>query len=201
MNLEQVKAAIERNKKPLAIAGAAAVAGLGVMKARSGGTASTPAARTAAKPSGVAVGGFAPSTADTSTTDAFSSITSSLSSLHDKLTPPIPVPAPPRPIASTLFAPTGSGVYLRQGKRDDGKAVGVFEVQTDGSLYHLSGSEWQQLIKDNRGKIPAVNQLDNDDVGGVFFRARDNIAARTKGATPQGFTTNARGSVVGYKKS
>lgn len=117
--------------------------------------------------------------------------------------PPIPVPA--APIASRITAPTRSGRYLVQGRRDDKGARAVWEQQTDGSLYHLNGSEWDQILRTKGlsgtrveawSRLPGVTYLEQDNIGAHFYAGLTNLETKSKGAKPIKWTTNDRGGFV-----
>lgn len=103
MNLDQLRAGIERNKKGLAVAGVAGVAGLALMKRSKGGQ---PAAAGEDGPTSGSQYGLAPmpttgAAYDSTSSDIYNAIQPQLESLGQMLSkaqekPPIPVSAPPQ---------------------------------------------------------------------------------------------------------
>lgn len=143
----QLNAWVEQNKKPLAIAGAAAVAGIGLLKARKNkagaqGSPSplTPLPAGTAFTAGPNLVGSVPGVYSSAGTDVYNALQGQLDKMQDQLNgPPIPVPAPPKPIASTIFKPTGTGNYYHLGN-----GIGV-EVESDGSLFGINQEQWAQI--------------------------------------------------------
>lgn len=57
------------------------------------------------------------------------------------------------PLASTLYNPVGTGNYVRQ---TDGL---IAEVESDGSLFGLTGNQFASVVQSNGGTVPSVTQL------------------------------------------
>lgn len=181
----KLRALFEQHKKTLAIVGAAGVGGLALLKARSGGTAApaAPGASTASqlsaavKPTGTAIGGYAP--ADSSASDVYSALSPQLDRLTEmfgQLSAPVPVPAPP-PIASTIFEATGQGSYLQN------NAGGWLEVQRDGSIFGLGARDIERLGLGRSGG-PAYQRLKVEDIP-AYYTLPGNLAAAGAGTKAQ----------------
>ena len=159
MNLDQLKDAFERNKKPLGIAGAAAVGGLALLQARkrdSGGAlpgGALPADRSAlsaeGSPSyGSPYGYTAPY--DSSSSDLLTAVTGIQETLMEawekQQDAPIPVPAAP---------PTSglkNGFYKIAGNKHN-----VYQVR-NGKLDYLTRGEFAALTKGTKPKITQVSK-------------------------------------------
>lgn len=91
--------------------------------------------------------------------------------------------APSVPLASTLFAPTGSGSIVSYG-------IGQAEVEKDGSLFLLNGDQWSQLSQQNGGVAPQTTRVSDkfSDIP-AWYSTAGNLAAVNTPATP---TTAAR---------
>lgn len=139
MNTAAATQWFEQNKKTVAVAGAVVVGGFGLMKARKGKAGGeTPPARTVGDMGPAGAAGFAQSAPyDSSSSDVYNQLQPQIERLQQRLESPIPVPVPPA--ASSMFAPTGRGNYVRY---DNGT---IAEVQSDGSLYGLNPDEWNKV--------------------------------------------------------
>lgn len=99
MNTAQLSAWVHQNQKPLAVAGAVVVGGLGLMKARASKAAAAGGAGGAAPlgtafAAGPAVAGTVPY--DSTASDVYNALESQLTDLQNTLAaPPIPVPVAP----------------------------------------------------------------------------------------------------------
>ena len=125
MNLGQLTATIEKNKKPLAVAGAVGVAGLALMKRQQAGgdvgtgttgKASTTAAGSLATPNGQVVYSSEASDVYNAIQPQLETIGTAINQLlNTKSTPDptatIPVPAPPKPTTAT--SPTYESGFFR----------------------------------------------------------------------------------------
>lgn len=136
MNLGQLESYA---KKPAVLGAAAAgVVGLALLQRRkAGGDAAAPAAPAVPASGSYSAGGQVASAGgfgayDSTASDVAGWLSPQLDELR-RLSSPTPVPAP---IASTLFAPSGTGNYVRRG---DGL---VAEVQSDGSLFGMTLDQW-----------------------------------------------------------
>jgi hypothetical protein len=132
VNLAQLQTYLQNNKPVVLGVGAAGVAGLALLQRKK-------------KSSAAAY-------------DVYSALTGQLGALSEQVrqTSGSSVTSAPAPLASSLFAPNMTGQYV--GYRGDGSAGsnGIYEVETDGSLYHLDMPEWQKIIASSGGKEPAT---------------------------------------------
>lgn len=134
-------------------AGAAGVAGLALLQRKKSASAtgtsktSTPAGTIPAA-AVVPASGVQGAYPDTSSTDMYNQLEGQLERLQSSQAVPVPTP-----VASSLFAPTRSGQYVSYA---DGS---VREVESDGSLYHLSLPEWSGIIQGNGGAAPDLHPV------------------------------------------
>lgn len=144
MNLAGLSSSIEANKKTLAIAGAAGVAGLALFKKKK--TAGTPTAATSAQPVAASSAGSLASYGgaaayDSTGSDVYNSLQPVLQSIQSDLAAQrSPDEVIPLPAAATQFSPSYTGTYVQYGKD------GIFEQERDGSLYGLTSNEWSQAL-------------------------------------------------------
>lgn len=139
MNPEQLQAFFAEHKTAVLGTAAAGVVGLALLqrkkKTTAGGTSqpagTIPAA--AVVPSNALQGSY-----DSSAYDVYSALQPQIAQLSDQLNRGNSVTAAPAPIASTLFAPSGSGNYVRYGSS-------IAEVESDGSLFAPTSDQWQKL--------------------------------------------------------
>ena len=149
MNADQLQAYVAGHKPVVLGAAAAAVTGLALLQRRkkAGAAApSSPAARpTSSQPAGtIPAAAVVPSqsygsTYDSSAYDVYNALSGQLEQLRQ--TSGTGTTAAPTPVASTLFAPSGSGRFVRYA---DG---GVFEVESDGSLFGLTPNQNEQATR------------------------------------------------------
>ena len=148
MNIADLTSKIEANKKPLAIAGAVAVGGLALMqRQKAGGDVGTTSATTpSAGATPAAIGGLATPNGQvvysSEASDVYNAIQPQLSTIGTAMNQLLSDKATANsddsiPIAARLNAPSGTGQFV--GWKGNGY---VTEVQSDGSLYHLTPSEW-----------------------------------------------------------
>ena len=208
MNPAQLRAFLERNKVALGAAGAAAVAGLAVLRNRQAkddtpAQASLPALGSALSSGGAPVSGSAGSYYpvsyvgasggyDSTSSDVYNAIQpqlEALSRLWDKQASPIPVAAP---LAAGLYAPTYNGKYVTAGKNATGSGPGIFEVQSDGSLFHLDLDQWKEAVK--RGAAAPTKLAEGWN--GQWYTTTGNVTAGSTGATPAKYTLDPMGVVV-----
>lgn len=163
MNLGQLRGAIERNKKGLAIAGAAGVAGLALLNKSKKGAAPTTGPAGDALGTGSQYGLGMPATGgvyDSSSSDAYNAIQPQLESLGrmleaaTKTAPPIPVTTPPA-YADGFYRNSTSGAIYQLNR---------------GVLDWLNPKEWAafggganpvvEVTRDNRfwGAVPYANE-------------------------------------------
>lgn len=153
MDVDQLKALFAKNKTVLLGAAAAGVAGLALWQGKKKGPAG-PASTTA----GARVPGTIPAAAvvpaggtyDSSSYDLYSALQPELAKILEQQSAQTGgtgsgITSAPDPIASGLLAPSHSGQYVGYSQG------GIYEVESDGSLYHLSGPEWTQVIKARGG--------------------------------------------------
>lgn len=176
MNLADLTSKIEANKKPLAIAGAAGVAGLALMQRKKAGgdvgttpaptTSSVTSAGSLAAPNGQVV-------YSSEASDVYNAIQPQLSTIGTSVNQLLADKAKADsndtiPLAASLFSPTFSGTYLRDNKGS------IVEVQGDGSLYGLTGNDWAEVEKRNGGigstKLTQIASLPS------FFSLEKNVA-------------------------
>jgi hypothetical protein len=183
VNLNGLKAGFERNKKGLAVAGAVAVGGLALMQARKGGTAGPQAGQ----PGATAVPARipAPASQQTASASGWAPYDSTASDVYNALQPMLervsnqldtqrsPIPLPP--MASNLDAPTFTGTYVTYG---DGS---VHEVQSDGSLFHLSLPQYGDVQR--RFGTDKVAPLTIAGAAPTAYSTTSNLMARIKAAT------------------
>jgi hypothetical protein len=161
VNLAQLQTYLQNNKPVVLGVGAAGVAGLALLQRKKKSSA---AAAPSTRPAGtIPAAAVVPSqqtasTYDSSAYDVYSALTGQLGALSEQVrqTSGSSVTSAPAPLASSLFAPNMTGQYV--GYRGDGSAGsnGIYEVETDGSLYHLDMPEWQKIIASSGGKEPAT---------------------------------------------
>lgn len=161
----QLSAFLQQNKPVVLGVAGVGVVGLALLSRKRKATAPAAAGAGAAQPAGtlpaaVVAAPAAASGYDSTATDVYNSMEGQLQQLQAQQaaqtgTNSGPLAAP-SPVASTLFAPTGSGQYLRYGNL-------IGEVEQDGSLYSLSYPEWAKLqangasfqqVADNPGAMP-----------------------------------------------
>ena len=184
--------------------GAAAVAALGYYQRKKNAGSSTTSTTAGATIPGtipaaavVDSSGSTTATYDSTAFDIYDALQSQITDLASQQQTSSPATSPasspasgaaatPPPIASTLYAPADSG-------RLASYANGLYEVESDGSLYHLSPSEWQGLIKSNGGKKPGATAIAGNaptSYGGsgnlANFIKRSNPAASPNNPTPVG---------------
>lgn len=138
----ELQAWFAANQKPVLGVAAAAAVGVGVLRARKraatgGGTGGAPATAGTAFASGPAIAGTA-TPYDSSVLDVYNGLQDQIDGITTKLTAPLPVPQ--APVASKLFAPSGTGNYVRL----QNGVVG--EVESDGSIFGLGWDQWKPLM-------------------------------------------------------
>jgi hypothetical protein len=179
----QISAWFQQNRSTVVVVGGAGIAGLALVARKRNG---------AAAPTGVTAGAVAPGTMPAGAVVPAGSYDSSAWSAYNALQDEIGTLARQNeaarqtgaagsgagaavtgPIASSLFAPTGSGPLVRYGTT-------IAEVEGDGTLYGLSLPEWQAL-----GSPTSYSQLDEAPPAGTSIYTRGgNLAAKIKaGAT------------------
>jgi hypothetical protein len=144
VNAAQLQAWFTANQKPILGVAAAGAVGFGVLRARkrtaaAAGGAGVPGASTAgsAFASGPAIAGTT-TPYDSSVMDVYNGLQDQIDGITTKMTAPLPVPS--APVASTLFAPSGTGNYVRL----QNGVVG--EVESDGSIFGLGWNQWKPLM-------------------------------------------------------
>lgn len=154
MDTAQLSALFAAHKTAILGTAAAGVAGLALYQKRKGAGAAGSTAVGAAVPGTLPAAAVEPQSLgayDSTSFDLYNALQPELEQILQTGTSGGGVAAPP-PVASTLFAPSGSGKYVGYGN-------GLYEVEPDGSLYHLSPGEWASIIKANGGRKPAGTQL------------------------------------------
>jgi hypothetical protein len=193
----QLAALFAQHKTVILGTAAAGVAGLALLQRRKGAAApaggpsvagTIPAAAVVpAQPTG---GGY-----DSSAYDVYSALQSELGPVlqqQAKATGTGGVTTAPKPIASTLFGANRTGTYVWQQGAD--APAGVFEVESDGSLYHLSANDWGSINPD--GHVAATKL--GPDIGTPFYSLEGNLSAANGGQGATVFTTNAQGNYIPY---
>lgn len=169
--------------KPVVLGVAAAgVVGLALLKKKSSSSSSS---SSTSQPAGtipaaavVSSGSVQSAYPDTTASDVYNSLQPTLAQILNQQAnqtsagTSAPLTAP-KPIASTLFAPTGSGKYVKYGNGTTG------EIESDGSVYGISSSElsadqWAQVQSTGVTALPWQNQM----AGGPSYSDRvHNLAA------------------------
>lgn len=158
MDTKQIAAWFKANKVEVLGVGAAGVAGLALLQRKKAGPAGAGGVTAGAvAPGTIPAGSVVPASAyDSTSYDLYNALQDEIGTLARQneaagqtgaggsgasaaVTPPI---------ASTLYAPSGSGQYVAY-------SDGIYELEGDGSLLHLGGSQWKQIIAANGGKAPA----------------------------------------------
>jgi hypothetical protein len=166
---EQLAALFAQHKTAILTAGAAGVAGLALLTRRR----KTAAAGAAGSPAGtIPAAGVVPSSGvqgvypDTSATDVYNQLEGQLERLQASQAIPVP-----KPVASTLFAPSNSGQVVAY-------SDGIYERETDNSLLHLSGPQAQAILDANGGKYPnLVTFTGNAPGGSAKYGTAENLQA------------------------
>lgn len=181
MNPAQLSAYFAAHKTAILGGAAAAVAGLALYRkhAAAAGTPTTGGVTLAGTtPAAAIVGAQGP---DSSSYDLYNAMQPELEQLLQTGASSGGVTAPP-PVASGLFAPSGSGKLVSYSN-------GLYEMESDGSLYHLAPSEWAKIVADNGGKKPAASAL-SGPAPGSSYSGQGNLSSFIKKANP----TKAAGS-------
>jgi hypothetical protein len=174
---EQLQALFTQHRNVILGVGAAGVAGLALLnkrkKASGAPSGSTSPAGTIPAAAVVPASGVQGAYPNTTETNIRNSIMDDLLKQQAAMTSAGGgAAAAPKPIASSLFAPSGSGNYVLYG---DGT---VAEVQTDGSQLGLSYQQWTPLAQ--KGVTPvAANQ---QHPGGAYYETTGNLNAVPKPA-------------------
>lgn len=188
MNPEQLSALFAQHRPVVLGAGAAAVAGLALWqkKKKATGTAATGAVTGATVPTGtipaagvVSSSGVQGAYPNTAATDVYNALEPTLAQILSQQSAQTSASssnaAAPAPVASTLFAPTWSGNYMREANGDP------VEVESDGSVFHLA-DQWMAQVTQQTGK--AWSDLPQMAVSPGWYSASTNIQAKTDGTTP-----------------
>lgn len=187
MNLADLTSKLEANKKPLAIAGAAGVAGLALMKRRQAGgdvgTATATGTTSAVRPGSSLAAPNGQVVYSSTGSDVYNAVQPQLSTIGTALNQLLADKSAPDatdtiPIATTIFSPNATGNYVRQ---DNGL---IAEVQSDGSLFGLTGSQWASIMNQSGGKASA------NDIGS--FNAPTYSTAANVAASGQKWAANSR---------
>jgi hypothetical protein len=225
MGAEQITAWVQQNKALAIGGGVAAAAGLGLLaRSRAGGAAGESGGAAVPAAASYSAGGQVDAVTggngvyDSSASDLYSALSPELGGISEQLqkildgqkTTPTPVPAPPKtttpapakpasPLAAALLQPTYSGNYVRAPKNAGGGDPGIFEVQKDGSLFHLTQQQWDAAIAKNKGKVPTVTKLEKG-WNGVWYTTTANLQAKNYGKTPTRYTLDPKtGRVIPAK--
>jgi hypothetical protein len=142
VNVQQLPALFAEHRTAVLGAGAAAVVGLAVWQKKKGASSSTAATTAGAKvipgtiPAAAVVpaGGTGSGSYDSSASDVYSALSQQIESLRQTQGPS--VTDAPAPIASTLFAPSGSGQWIVMPNGVTG------EIESDGSIFGASADQF-----------------------------------------------------------
>jgi len=168
MNPAQLQAYVEQHKPVVFGVAAAGVVGVALLRRKKAGG-DVAAAPAKAQPAGtIPAAAVVPSqqtasTYDSSAYDVYNALTGQLEQLRQTVGgAPATTQAPPKPIASTLFAPSGTGNYVRY------KNGTIGEVESDGSIYGIAPGEiwnvangYTQLAPDMESKTAYFDKLKN----------------------------------------
>lgn len=190
MNPQQASAFFAAHKVEILGGGAAVVALLGYRQRKKSSSTTAGATIPGTIPAAAVVGGTGTSAATYDSTafdtyDALQQQISDLASRQQTSSPTTASGATPAPIASTLFAPAGSGNYLRNSYGN------LVEVESDGSLYGLTGSQLRDL--QSSGGLTGATITDVGDWTNTpgFYTQQGNLQAVNGGSAPQTYTATA----------
>lgn len=160
----QTAALFATHKGAIFAAAAVAAVGLGLYTKKKGATSTTTSAGTTSTIPGTipAAAVVAPTTGgvyDSSSFDAYNALQPELEQILQ--TQGSAINTAPTPVASTLFAPTYNGQYVAwaNGETD--------EVESDGSLLHLTPDQYNQAGAVAGGAIP-VQHLQQTSPGSIY---------------------------------
>lgn len=188
MNLGQLSGWLQANKTEAVMVGGAAVAGLALYSRKKKGAAA-PAAAAGAVPGTIPAAAVVPAgAADSSSFDAYNALQDEIGTLARQNEAARQTgaggsgvgSAVKAPLASSLFAPNMTGQYVGyKGTGAGGNSIN--EVESDGSLYHLSMPEWLSIIQANGGKTPTTvdftGTAPSDYTGTANLQKKINTAA------------------------
>jgi hypothetical protein len=164
VNLGQLSGYVQNNKPVVLGVAAAGVAGLALLQRRKAG-AGPAATVSSGRPAGtIPAAAVVPSqqtasTYDSSAYDVYNALTGQLGALAEQVrqtTGGGSTTAAPTPVASSLFSPNMTGRYVAYQGNGTAGSNGIYEVESDGSLYHLDMPEWLSIINAGGGKAPAA---------------------------------------------
>lgn len=183
MNAGQLQAYAVKHKPVVLGVAAAGVAGLALLQRRK--SAAAPAGSPAnTRPAGtIPAAAVVPSqqiasTYDSSAYDVYNALSGQLGKLSEQVqqTSGTPVTSAPAPLASSLFAPNMTGQYVAYTGNGSAGANGIYEVESDGSLYHLDMPEWLKIIASNSGQMPTATSYAG--AAPVEYTAAENLKNR-----------------------
>lgn len=155
---------LAKNKPALLAGGAVVVVGLGLYsRSKSGGDTAAPASPAVSAAGSYSNGGQVAGAGgyDSTASDVAAWLHPQLEALRkDNIPTPVPVP-----LASTLFAPTGTGNYVRQGSNGM-----VAEIQNDGSLFGITFDQWTKLGRPKATDVGA-------SFGAPVYSTKTNVVA------------------------
>lgn len=173
-------ALFEQHKTAVLGAAAAAVVGLALLQKKKGGTAGATSAPAGTIPAAgvVSSGSVQSAYPNTTATDVYNSLQPTLEAILNQQgnstgTGSGATLSGPAPIASSLFAPTGSGQYAQYANGT------VAEIESDGSQLGLSYGQWEPLRQ--AGAAPTITLAGSSS--GQFYTSAGNLAAKTMPAT------------------
>ena len=166
MNAGQLQAYVEQHKPVVLGVAAAGVAGLALLRRKRAASAGATGPATSQPAGTIPAAAVVPSqqtasTYDSSAYDVYNALSGQLEQMRQTVGTPAATQAP-KPIASTLFAPSGTGNYVRY------KNGTIGEVESDGSIYGIAPGEiwnvangYTQLAPDMESKTAYFDKLKN----------------------------------------
>jgi hypothetical protein len=172
MGTEQLQALFREHRTAVLGAAGAGVVGMALLQRKKkattpagAGAAGSPAGTMPAAGIAVPAGAVQGTFPNTTESDVYNSIMDQLLQQQASMTSTSPAPATaPKPIASTLFAPSDSRQFVLYG---DGT---VTQLQSDGSQLGLNWSQWQPLAAQYSPTV--AGQL---HPGGAYFETTGNL--------------------------
>jgi hypothetical protein len=177
MSAAQLSAWFAAHRTVVLGAGAAGVAGLALLRRNRGG-AEAPGTVAGTLPAAAVVQGSTAATGggsyDSSAFDVYNALQPQLEALMQTGAAG-GVKAAPKPVASTIFAPSNSGRVLTY---SDGRS---YELEKDGSLFGLTSQQLHQLEQTNKKlQVTKVSGRATRPAGTGFFNTKTNVARQTK---------------------
>ena len=205
MNTAAIAAFFQNNKPAVLGTAAAGVAGLALLQRRKAGGDAGPGAPSAGLPAAAVIpaSGSIGGQYDSTALDLMNALSPQLEQIMQQ-TGRSGIDQVPGKVASSLFSPTFSGNYVRALNNGGVAGSRMFEVQSDGSLLHLTQKQWDDAIK-KAGFAPnskqAADLFTDLDAGwrGSWFDTSGNIGAISGGNASAPKTLDAGGRVIPAK--